>query len=162
MVVLLEMFSLCLLIPLPGSSERVNKQIHGLCPHKCQRDVPTVPEQWAAVQLHHPQIIPRADQTLSEFATEKEKGFNSKNGEAGEWPGEAQQYICPGEESLGSYTGCLAQKRALRTEAVQGGKSVLSPGPRLTWTGFLGDKFCSVLEGKREEVCVWSLLLGWC
>lgn len=48
-VALLKIFSPCLLIFLLGFSERFNKQIHGLRPHKCQRDIPIVSEQRATV-----------------------------------------------------------------------------------------------------------------
>lgn len=84
-----------------GLSERFNKQIHGPRPHQCQRDVPAVPEQRAPLQLHHPQVLPGANQTLPEPAAEKGQGFKGKNGAAGEWPGEAQEHFCTGKNPLG-------------------------------------------------------------
>lgn len=83
-----------------GFSEGFNKQIHGPRAHQCQRDVPAVPEPRAPLQLHHPQILPGADQTLPEPAAQEGQGPKGQNGAAAEWPGEAQEHFCPGKNPL--------------------------------------------------------------
>lgn len=83
-----------------GFSQGFNKQIHGPRPHQCQRGVPAVPEQRAPLQLHHPQVLPGANQTLPEPAAEQGQGAKGKNGAPGERPGEAQEHLCTGRDSL--------------------------------------------------------------
>lgn len=83
-----------------GFSQGLNKQIHGPRPHQCQRDVPAVPQQRAPLQLHHPQVLPGANQTLPEPAAEKGQGLKGQNAAAGERPGEAQEHFCTGKDSL--------------------------------------------------------------
>ena len=86
------------MVNISARGESVRQQVHGLRAPERQQRLPAVPGQRAALQLHHAQELPGADQAVPEPAGPEEQGADRQDGAAGERPAEAQHHLHSGTD----------------------------------------------------------------